>query len=66
MTLTLDSSEIGEALVKYLADRGVLITISQITMTSERVAKGGVGNYKTVFTATIKDVDLPPKQGPYR
>ncbi len=65
MTLVLSQKEIGEALIKYLAERGVTVTISQMSIGAERVLKGA-SNWVTEYQVTVKDVDLPHKEGPYR
>lgn len=57
MVLTLNKDEIAEALVEYLDKRGVSTDAGHIYLTH-------YGDNK--WTATVTDVVLPPKDGPYR
>lgn len=58
VTLTLVQYEIGEAIVEYLAKRGVTVTSDQLSITYNREADK--------FLVYVNNVELPPKEGPYR
>lgn len=63
--MLLDDRDIGEAVVEYLARRGISVGIEQLSIgATQGPTKSGEVNWK--FTVTVKDVQLPPKEGPYR
>ncbi len=60
MKMILNQTEIGTAIVEYLAKRGVQTDLSKIFM--ERLVAGN----RYAYEAEIREVELPPKDGPYR
>ena len=58
MKVTLNKTEIGEAIIEYLSRRGVDTDLNHVYLHHYP------GN--DTYEAEIREVKLPPKDGPYR
>lgn len=61
MKVILNQKEMGEAVILYLKERGVSTDLGKIYFHRETPNVG-----PNIYTAEIVEVEMPPKDGPYR
>jgi hypothetical protein len=61
MKVTMNQTDIGQAIIEYLAKRGIDTDLNKIYLYHNQANNGG-----HLYYAEIKEVVLPPKEGPYR
>jgi hypothetical protein len=67
MKVILSNNELDQAIIEYLAKRGIDTKSDQIVISAHSLSmsvRQGMAGWS--FEATVSDIELPPKEGPYR